>query len=257
MRTAAKELAEFRQKSNEELAEFKRKSEEEAAEFKRKSEAEAAEFKRKSEEEAAERRRKSDEEAARRQAELARQQAANDEKLARLRAENELAEKAARESMDDLKKTVRETSAAIGRLGNRVGELIEQLIIPKITEKFQPFGFNFVSVAPNVTWKINGKCAAEVDVFLSIGDAVMAIEVKTQLTESGVETHLRRLERFHDHAVEFGLSGKKIYGAVTAPLIETSARDLALRSGLFVIEQPDEKDLKIIAPSGEFAPKAW
>jgi hypothetical protein len=223
----------------ESILEFMRLSAKESAEFRRKSDEEAAAFRRKSDEEAAAFRRKTDEE------------------LARLRAETELAEKAEKASRERMEASIKEAGEIVGRLGNRVGDVIEQLVIPKINEKFEPFGFNFVTVAPNFTWKIKGKVAAEVDVFLTNGDAVMAIEVKTHLTTGDVKYHLQRLEKLRARAAEFGLTEKKIYGAVTAPVIDPDARELALHSGLFVIEQPDEKDLKIIAPSGEFAPRAW
>ena len=89
---------------------------------------------------------------------------------------------------------VERANRAIGKLGNRIGEIVEHMIGERIIEKFQALGYN-------VTHPVVRNCSfssaklglyGEFDLTLVDSDIIILIEVKTTLETSDVRKHLKR-----------------------------------------------------------------
>jgi hypothetical protein len=157
-----------------------------------------------------------------------------------------------------MKKTdlqMKETDRKISRLGSRIGDLVEELIFPNILEKFNKLGYVFGKAAPNVRFRtIDGIYVAEVDILLENGDAVLAVEVKTHLTDADVRDHLNRMEKLRDYADEHG-DRRKLLGAVAGAIASEEVKVFAVKSGFFVLEQSGDT-IRISVPEG-FKPREW
>jgi hypothetical protein len=150
---------------------------------------------------------------------------------------------------------MQETDRKIGKLGNRIGDLVEELILPNILEKFNKLGYVFGKVAPNVRYRDSaGDYVAEVDILLENGDAVLAVEVKTTLTEKDVRDHLGRMEKLRNYADEHQ-DKRKLLGAVAGAIASKEVKDFAVKSGFFVLEQSGDT-VRISVPEG-FKPREW
>ena len=155
---------------------------------------------------------------------------------------------------EDSQRLKDELNIKIGALTNLFGDLTEGMVAPKICEKFNEFGFNFLKAGPNprYTDKDNG-ISLEVDIMLENGDKAMLIEVKTKLTEERIDKHILRLEKMRKYA---DLNGdKRIFlGAVAGIVVTDEIKKYALSKGLYFIEYAGET-FYITAPKDE--PGKW
>jgi predicted transcriptional regulator len=77
----------------------------------------------------------------------------------------------------------KELDRQIGKLGNRLGDVIEHLMSPKLHEKFKELDFVFNRSSRNVEIRNHDqKHLAELDILPENGEYVLAVEVKTRLT---------------------------------------------------------------------------
>jgi hypothetical protein len=163
-----------------------------------------------------------------------------------------------RENARQMKETDRkmqETDRKISKLGSRLGDLVEELIVPNILEKFNKLGYIFGKVAPNVRYRDSGGVyIAEVDILLENGDTALAVEVKTTLTDNDVRDHLRRMEKLRLYADEHG-DKRKLLGAVAGAIAPEGAKAFAIKSGFFVLEQSGDT-VRISVPE-DFKPREW
>jgi hypothetical protein len=143
----------------------------------------------------------------------------------------------------------------MGELGNKLGSVVEHMIIPDIEKKFNKMGYTFENVSTNLKMKDpSGNTYAEVDIILENGDYVMLIEVKTDLKSEHIKEHIKRMETIRSRGRKWG--DKKLLGAVSAAIVEKNVREYAKRSGFFVISQAGE-NLRIDKPEGEYSVKEW
>jgi hypothetical protein len=157
--------------------------------------------------------------------------------------------------MKETDRKMQETDRKISKLGSRIGDLVEELILPNILEKFNKLGYVFGRVAPNVRYQDSrGVYIAEVDVLLENGDAALAVEVKTTLTNMDVKDHLKRMEKLRLYADEHG-DKRKLLGAVAGAIASEAVKAFAIKSGFFVLEQSGDM-VRISVPDG-FAPREW
>jgi hypothetical protein len=237
---AARERKELSREMDRRFAEAAREREERAREIDRRF----AELARKREE--AERKR---EEAARK---LALERAEEERK--RKEEEREYAE-AARKREEALARQFAETDRKISKLGNRIGELIENLVASNLPEKFEDQGLYFTRSNLNVVMKnADGSFLAEIDIFLENGDSALAVEVKSKLTIADVREHLDRMAKLRRYADEHG-DPRKFLGAVAGGIIPDEVKPFAIKNGFFVIEQSGET--AIIAVPDDFVPRSW
>jgi len=143
-----------------------------------------------------------------------------------------------------------------GRLSNKIGSIIESIVIPKIVDKFNEKGFHFDSVSTQTEFLKEESAGnlTEIDALLENGKFVIAIETKTDMKISDVNKHIKRIEELRSHP---RFKGKKIYGAFTTAISREKPVNYALDKGFYVLLQPDVLGVKILDfPKGRSA-KAW
>jgi len=158
--------------------------------------------------------------------------------------------------MDKVLDELRVNNHRVGELTNKVGRIVEKVVVPNIVDKFNEKGFKFDAVSTNVEFlneKKNGNLT-EIDALLENGKFVIAVESKTELTVKDVNTHIKRLQALRKVP---RFKGKKIYGAVSTAVAREKPIHYALSKGFYVLQQPDVMAVRIIDfPKGHSA-KAW
>ncbi|MDR2485995.1 MAG: hypothetical protein LBD55_11475 [Treponema sp.] len=130
----------------------------------------------------------------------------------------------------------KETDRKIGKLGSRLGDLIEHLAASNIVEKFQELGYSFTHTSRDHILKDERRRYAEIDILLENGEYALAVEVKSLFALADVKEHLKRMEILRAYAD--GRQDKRRYiGAIAGALVNEDAKDFALTSGFYVIEQ--------------------
>jgi predicted AAA+ superfamily ATPase len=150
----------------------------------------------------------------------------------------------------------KETQRAMGKLGNRFGELVEHLVAPNIKEKFNKLGFCFTRSARDAVFddpKDTENCT-EVDILLENGDIVIAVEVKSKPDDKDVIKHIRRLEILRNHA-DKKQDKRRYQGAIAGAIINADVRNFILKNGFYVIEQSGDT-VQINIPPG-FKAREW
>jgi len=150
-----------------------------------------------------------------------------------------------------LQELVERLSDNIGGLNNRIGILIEMIVVPMIRLDLNKHGnHSFEDIATDKIVKavVGGrkKEVAEVDMFLSGATEAMAVEIKSQLKISYVEAHLRRLQTLRKYETEADILGKQLFGAVVGVSVDGNARALAKKNGMYVIEIREKEDSLVI-----------
>jgi hypothetical protein len=139
----------------------------------------------------------------------------------------------------------------IGYFGNKIGYLVEAILIPGIKTKINAYGHSFNSLCPRRQFfRKDGRTFAEVDLFLEDGKEVMAVEVKTQLSVRDIDYHVNRLKLLRKHDSE-SVRGKTLRAAVAGLGIDADAREVASGLGMYVIEMvEDDRSVNVIRPAG-------
>jgi hypothetical protein len=175
----------------------------------------------------------------------------------RLQKLHEETEKTLKKSQDEAWAAIRETQRAvketqknIGGLNNSLGSMVEHLLTPHLPQKFKKMGYYFNRIS---TYKFAEGVYAQIDGMLENGTQAIAVEVKFTLRISDIDDHLLRMEKIRRFADEHE-DKRKFMGALAAINIDKSAKEYALKNGLFVIEQSGE-DVKVTKPDQE--PRVW
>jgi hypothetical protein len=156
--------------------------------------------------------------------------------------------------MKEIREIQKATDRQIGKLGSRMGEVIEHMVAPNLREKFRELGYDFPQANPNsdVSDRANN-IFLEIDVKLENGDKAMLVEVKTKPTTEDVQDHIKRLEKMRKYADLHG-DKRKFLGAVAGVVITDNVKEYILKQGFFVIE-PSGETFNIIPPNNK--PKEW
>jgi hypothetical protein len=152
----------------------------------------------------------------------------------------------------ETKDVVKNLSENIGNVGNRLGSLMELVVVPGVRKEINAHGHDFTRSFANRRFRggIRGELIAEVDLLLSNGMEAMAVEVKTSLSAEDVRNHLKQLNKLRKHEKDTNLQGKKLYGAMVGVLIDKNAHKQALKNGLYVLEiLEEEKKLRTDKPA--------
>jgi hypothetical protein len=155
---------------------------------------------------------------------------------------------------EDSQRLKEELNIKIGALTNLFGDLTEAMMAPKICDKFNEFGFNFLRANPNSRFndRVND-ISFEVDIMLENSDKAMLIEVKTKLTDDRIDKHILRLEKMRKYADLHG--DKRVFlGAVAGIVVTDEIKNHALSQGLYFIEYAGET-FYITPPKDK--PKEW
>jgi hypothetical protein len=177
------------------------------------------------------------------------------------------------ETDEQLKKTdaqIKETDAQIrqfskkvdkmadnlGGLNRKFGELAEHLVAPGIARRFNELGYHFASISPGGQKILDeqGNTLTEIDLLLENGEAIIAVEVKTEPAEKDIPHQSRRLEILRE-AKDKQHDRRKILGAIAGAIFPKAVKKLVIEAGMYVIEQSGDT-MKIEVPK-DFKPKTW
>jgi hypothetical protein len=160
-----------------------------------------------------------------------------------------------KEMSTETDRKIKETSRAVGNLGNKLGLVVEHLVLANIREKFNQIGYGFSKTASNVIIEDpDRKIAMEIDAMLENGDYALAIEVKTQLNVSHVDEHVERMEKLRRYADE-RRDGRRFLGAVAGAVVGENVKRYAQKRGFYVIQQSGDT-VTVETPEG-FKPREW
>ena len=144
------------------------------------------------------------------------------------------------------RKTTKNLNESYGRISQRLGNLTELIVVPKIRVDMNAQGHNFNSAEVNTLIRgvVNGRKEdiAEVDMLLLGPAEAMAVEIKTRLRDSNVVYHTNKLQDLRDHEEDADIKGKKLFGAVVGIAVDEKARELAKKNGLYVVEILEEEE---------------
>jgi hypothetical protein len=131
---------------------------------------------------------------------------------------------------------LKEASRIVGNLGNKLGIVVEHLVLANIREKFNALGYRFNKIGPNVLIDDQeSKIITQIDAMLENGTYALAVEVKTQLNVNHIDEHLERMEKLRRYADKRG-DGRKFLGAVAGAIVADNVKEYALKKGFFVIK---------------------
>ncbi len=147
---------------------------------------------------------------------------------------------------------IKEVNLQLGKLGNRLGDFIEEAVRPSAVRLFRERGIDVHEVHQKIDAQ-RGNDGIEVDLLVVNDTDVIAIECKSNLSVDDVKDHLERLSKIKRMLPTY--ADKRIMGAVAAMVIPDAVALYAYRHGLFVIGQNGEQ-LHIRNKEG-FNPAVW
>ncbi len=139
---------------------------------------------------------------------------------------------------DETDKKLKQASESIGRLGNKLGDFVEEMVRPAAVRLFRERGIDVHEVHQNVSVTRDGE-GIEVDLLVVNDGDVVAIECKSTLGLDDVNEHLARLEKVKRLLPSY--ANKQVMGAVTGMVIADNVAQYAYRQGLFVIAQTGDQ----------------
>ncbi|MHB9291176.1 hypothetical protein Holit_00248 [Hollandina sp. SP2] len=152
-------------------------------------------------------------------------------------------------------KQIKETNKKIGALGGRLGEIVEYISAPHLEEKFKRFGIFLDTFIMEHTFEEPGKgIIAEVDIFLSNGDYVVAVEAKAKPKTEDIDDHIERMKKLRAYADRHN-DPRKYIGAIAGMVVSDSVKGYAFKQG-FPVLVPSGESMELECPSG-FVPKEW
>ena len=147
---------------------------------------------------------------------------------------------------------IKEVTTAIGRLGNRLGEFVEEMVRPAVVRLFQERGIAVHEVHRGVVSE-RGEETMEVDLLVVNDTDVIDIEVKSELSVEDIKAHIEKLSCFKRLFPHY--RNCRVMGAVAAMVTPEDAARYAYRQGLFVLGQSGET--VVIRNNAAFRPKIW
>lgn len=156
------------------------------------------------------------------------------------------------QSQKETDRKIKEVTASIGKLGNRLGDFIEDAVRPAAVRLFRERGIDVHEVQQNVSVQ-RGEEGIEVDLMVVNETDVVAVECKSNLKLDDVNEHLARLAKLKRLLPRY--AGARVMGAVAAMVIPDNVARYAYSKGLFVIGQSGGH-LEIRNDAG-FMPMVW
>ncbi|MCX7113067.1 MAG: DUF3782 domain-containing protein [Proteobacteria bacterium] len=147
---------------------------------------------------------------------------------------------------------IKEVTTSIGKLGNRLGDFIEDAVRPVAVRLFKERGIEVHEVYQNVTMQRDGE-GLEIDLLVVNDGEAVGVECKSNLKVDDVNEHLERLAKLKRVSPKY--RHYKLMGALAAMVIPDNVARYAMSKGLFVIGQSGEH-LEIRNDAG-FEPAVW
>jgi hypothetical protein len=157
-----------------------------------------------------------------------------------------------KENNDKLTEKIEKVSTDLGRLGNKLGDFIEEMLYPAAVRLFKERGIEVHEVHRNVSAHRNGE-GIEVDLLVVNDTVAIAIECKSTLSIDDVNEHLERMDKLK--RVLPSNADKQVMGAVTGMIIPDNVAQYAYKKGLFVIGQTG--DQLVVRNDLNFKAKIW
>lgn len=157
-----------------------------------------------------------------------------------------------KERFKETERLIKETRKAIGKLGNRLGQFVEEMVRPAAVRIFQERGIEVHEVYRDVVSKRDGE-VMEIDLLVVNDTNAVAIECKSKLTAEDVDDHLERLVKFKRLFPKY--KDMNIMGAVAGMVVPDSVTSYAIKKGFFVLCQSGET--VIIKNDTTFQPASW
>ena len=154
--------------------------------------------------------------------------------------------------MKETDRKLKEVTKAIGRLGNRLGEFVEEMVRPAVVRLFQQRGIAVHQEFRGAYAERDGD-AMEIDLLVVNSLDVVLVEVKSELKVDEVKEHTTRLERFKKLFPQY--AGFRVMGAVAGMVVAEETARFAYRQGLFVLAQSG--DTVVIRNDAGFKPVVW
>jgi hypothetical protein len=154
--------------------------------------------------------------------------------------------------MQETDRKLNEVTTAIGRLGNRLGEFVEEMVRPAVVRLFQQRGIAVHQVFRGAYAEHDGD-AMEIDLLVVNNLDAVLVEVKSELKPDDVKDHVSRLERFKKLFPQY--AGFRVMGAVAAMVVPEAAARFACRQGLFVLVKSG--DSMTVGNEENFTPSNW
>ena len=153
---------------------------------------------------------------------------------------------------------IRRTSQEVGKLGSRVGDMVEDMVGGgNIVAQFCDLGHHVIAHSRRKIFGERGTDASgQIDLFLEDGDIAILVEVKTTLKNEDILDHIERMEKYRNWVDASGSDKKRYIGAVASPFVEENVAKFAHRKGFYVIVQSGDI-FEIITPPKGFEPKTW
>ncbi|GHU23986.1 hypothetical protein FACS1894172_15770 [Spirochaetia bacterium] len=159
--------------------------------------------------------------------------------------------------VDRMSRKVDRVCDNVGGLNRSMGELIETLIAARLWEKFNAYDYNLERAYQRVPlFDENNTKLTDIDILLSNGEYVMAVEVKRELDrEKDIDHHLKRMELIKKYPPA-ECKGKKLLGAMAGGVVDADVQNYAHSVGFFVLELTGESVCLVEAPK-DFVPRKW
>ena len=151
----------------------------------------------------------------------------------------------------------KELNSKIGKLGNRIGDIIEHMLGGRIIDQFNDLGYAVKDCTRNHFFEMSKLgIKGEIDLILHDGDISILIEVKTTLETSDVRKYLKKMEEFRIYADARWRDVPRFIGAVAGAVVEDDALQCAHEHGLYTIVQSGEAVEIVPVPEG-FKAREW
>jgi len=184
--------------------------------------------------------------------EILRKLALSSEETDRRMQKTDLQMKETDRRMQETDRKLKEVTKAIGRLGNRLGEFVEEMVRPAVVRLFQQRGIAVHQVFRGAYAERDGD-AMEIDLLVVNNVDVVLVEVKSELKVDDVKEHTQRLERFKKLFPQY--ANFHVMGAVAGMVVAEETARFAYRQGLFVLAQSG--DTVVIRNDAGFKPVVW
>ncbi|MDR1955818.1 MAG: hypothetical protein LBQ30_03085, partial [Treponema sp.] len=127
----------------------------------------------------------------------------------------------------------------------------------RLWEKFNAYPYDLQRAYQRIPlFDEHNRVLTDIDILLSNGEYVMAVEVKRELDrEKDVDRHLKRMELIRKYPPA-ETKGKKLLGAMAGGVVDPDVRDYAQSAGLFVLALAGES-VKLVEPPAAFTPRVW
>jgi len=187
--------------------------------------------------------------------EVAESQKKTDALLAESRKEVSDALKSLAEYQKETERLLRETTVAmgknVGKVNERLGEIVELIVLPGLQDRMNERGHNFTKSSPRVKYRKGGHDLAEIDLLLENGDEVMVVEAKARFKSGEMNGFVKKLGLLRKEENITGMTGKTIYAAAAAIKFDLDALKTAKKNGIYLVEIDDTDKTKIIPPEGK------